>query len=112
MYYIIQQYYPSLSCVLCNHYSQHTGLQSSLGANPARGVRQKNNDPLSPFAPENFVSRDRLGRPVARILHTSGIIESHVEEKSERIQAFWSSAVGSRPKRLLGNMQLRCYNKV
>ena len=36
-------------------------------ANPARGqLNRENNIPLSPFVPENLVSRDGFNRPVPR----------------------------------------------
>ena len=40
--------------------------QPDMVANSARGqLNRKNVFPLSPFAPENLVSQDRFGRPVA-----------------------------------------------
>ena len=41
--------------------------QSGNAANPARGqLNRKRNISLSPFVPENLVSRERFGRPVPR----------------------------------------------
>ena len=49
------------------HHSWQSMDQSGKVANPARGQLNRENEiSLPPFAPENLVSRDKLGRPVPR----------------------------------------------
>ena len=49
-------------------WSTHIAEYESIGvANRARGqLNSENEHSLSPFVPENLVSRDRFGRPVPR----------------------------------------------
>ena len=52
------------------HHFQQIMDRPEMAANPARGQLNRENEilrfSLSPFAPENSVSRDRLSRPVPR----------------------------------------------
>ena len=49
------------------HHIQQSMDQPGKVANPARGqLNRENNIPLSPYVPENLVSRDGFSRPVPR----------------------------------------------
>ena len=53
-------------CMYGHHLKQSMDQLNKV-ANPARGQeKQTSIFPLSPFAPEKLVSRDRFGRPVPR----------------------------------------------
>ena len=62
---------PFARMVICTDMYGHTYSKSidqpGKAANPARGQLNRENEyPLSPFAPENLVSRDGFGSPVPR----------------------------------------------
>ena len=59
-------------------------------ANPARGQLNRENEflPLSPFVPENLVSRDGFSSPVPRqhaLLHTRAESDAHYLRDSSRV---------------------------
>ena len=60
-------------------------------ANPARGqLNRENNIPLSPYVPENLVSRDGFSRPVPRQpahLHTQAESGAYLRDSSPRSAA-------------------------
>ena len=70
-------------------------------ANPARGqLNRENNIPLSPFAPENLVSRDGFSRPVPRRpqpahLHTQAESGAYLRDSSRvpRTASIYETAI-------------------
>ena len=72
---------------LCMHNSQHfqqsISYQPGMVANPARGqLNREKHVSLSPFAPENSVSRDGFGRHVPRQAAHSLHSHSHRQTNS------------------------------
>ena len=65
-------------------YNSMSRDQPGRGANPARGQLNRENEySLSPFAPENLVSRDGFGSPVPRLpahLHIQAEYDAYVRD--------------------------------
>ena len=65
-YYVGVSHQPMHACIV-GTLSRVWIIRVMMAANPARGQLNRENDFfLSPFVPENLVSRDEFGRPVPR----------------------------------------------